>query len=261
MLWSIANTFCGQLENDKLLTNDSEKSECRYGVLKLVGNINFESAELFIKKTIAFAQDETIKGVLLIANSGGGISGVSECIFREIKQLAARKSVVVFIPSDCCSGAYWSIVGAHWIIATATAAVGNIGVYRVIEKHTNVHCNDKNTGYTGDASFEIISAGKYKKAPLFKSSSLDSDERAYLQNLTKEHHNTVCASIAQERNLPFKTEDIDNIEWASGKEFSGTQALKLGLIDQIGGFSDSVKELAKLMQENGESVEKLVAVE
>jgi protease-4 len=251
MLWSTANTTCAQ----------SEKVECCYGILKLSGKIDIESAESFIKKTIAFAQDETIKGVLLIANSDGGRVGAGECIFREVKELATIKPVVVFIPCNCCSAAYWGIVGAHWIIATATAELGHIGVYRTIEKHTNVHFNNKD-GYSGDVEFDIISSGKYKTVTLADTPHMNSEERECIQALMREHHKNICIFIAQERALPFDADaDLNDIEWATGKGFSGAHALKLGLIDQIGGFSDSVRELAKLMQENGTPVEKLVPVE
>src|SRR5690349_15172706 len=89
------------------------------GVIQLPENIDGAEAQKFITKTKFSVRK--FDGILLLIDSGGGNSGASELIFREIKNIASHKPLVALIIDQCCSGAYKIATAADWIIAPAAA--------------------------------------------------------------------------------------------------------------------------------------------
>lgn len=233
-----------------------QSKETRIGVIKLLQHINYESAESVMKKIIAFSEDEKIKGVLLVMNSGGGEAGPGELLFREIKKLASKKPVVVIVTSVCGSGAYMAAVGANWIITPGLAIVGSIGVVQTIEKHKKPRITN-NQGYSANLEYDLIYAGKYKVAGSNNTAPLDKETRKIYQATIDNTYQSFLAIVAQQRNLPLETSGT----WADGKVFSGDEALKIGLVDQIGGYSDAVEKLKELIEKDGPLEDKLVFVE
>ena len=226
------------------------------GIIKLDGKINNKLAEDFIKKTNEFSRKTYIDGILLIINSGGGSSGFSDLISLEIKALAAKKPIVVLVTNQCCSGAYQTAVSANWIIAPASAAVGSIGVVTTIEKHTNAKMNE--AGYSADVTYDIIHAGKYKVINYFGTAPLTEEERAWIQEQVNADYKIFYTIVAQQRNLALEK----LTEWADGQIFNGEQALALGMIDQVGGYSDAVNALTDILQkQNKKTYDNLVFYE
>lgn len=226
----------------------------KIGVIKITGEINTELAEAVIKKILWLQDDTSIKGILLVMNSGGGHAG--EFIFREIALLNSVKPVVTLVVNNCCSAAYQIAVGSQWIVAPAEAVIGSIGVSSTVEKHTNVKWVGKE--YTADVELEVIHAGKHKVITYTNSPALSDEERICIQERVDNWYRLFYLHVARQRNL-----SLDNLsEWGDGQVFTGEKALKLGLIDQVGGFSDAVKKLTELIKErNGSAEGKIVFVE
>lgn len=238
----------------KLFKKELPAPATRIGLIRIDSEINSESGEKLIKKILDFSHDRYIKGVLVIADSGGGSSILSELLFREMKLLSNKKPVVV-LAAYCCSAAYHISTAAQWIIAPAVSHVGSIGVVHVLEKHKN-YKYDKN-GYSADVTFDVMQAGKFKTITYWESAPLTQEERAYQQAQLDESYKTFYTAVAEQRNLSL----TNFTDWADGKVFSGTKALELGLIDQIGGYSDSLSKLFELIEKAGTPVDRYTIVE
>jgi protease IV len=222
------------------ITND------KIGIIKIIGKIELESTEKILKKIIDFTENSNVKGILLVTSSPGGSSAATELLFREIKSLAFIKPIVTLVIIECCSGSYKIAAGTNWIIAPAASIIGSIGTVQVIERHKNQHIKNQ-SGYEADVEYEVIHGGKYKAVYNPEAPELTHEQRAYLQAETNEIYAIFYTLVAQQRNL-----SLDRLqEWADGKEFTGQAALKLGLIDQIGGYSDAIKKLKELIAQAG----------
>lgn len=224
------------------------------GIIRITDKI--AAPEEIITKIIDFGQDSTIKGILLVVDCGGGSVGSSEILFREIKELSQQKPVVTLVVNTCCSGAYWVAVASDWIVAQASSDIGSIGVKYAIEKGKNYKQIDP--GWTADLDITVICAGKFKGLSDSRTAALNDEQRAYIQEEVDQQYEIFTSFVAQARNLSLEKV----LEWADGKVFLGVQALKLGLIDQIGGYSDAVKKLEQLIHDRGIVVtQKLTFVE
>ncbi|MFZ5954431.1 MAG: signal peptide peptidase SppA [Candidatus Dependentiae bacterium] len=216
------------------------------GILKLTNQINNEETEKLIKKIIEFAEKDSIKGILLVINSNGGSSGLSELISREIEMLNKTKPIVTLVASMCNSGAYLVASATSNIIAPSMSTIGSIGVLWSNKKINNMKQKNSN-GINGDIIYDTVHAGKYKIARNEDTPIMKDEVRAFYQEHVDNCYKNFVARVAQFRNL--KIENVS--DWADAKEFTGEQALQLGLIDQVGGYSDAVEKLKLLMRERG----------
>ncbi|MFA6065616.1 MAG: S49 family peptidase [Candidatus Babeliaceae bacterium] len=224
-----------------------KKEETKIGVLKILGEISIESGEKYTERLYDFAHDNAIKAILLIIDSGGGAAGIGDLVFREVKALSSIKPVVVLVAGWCCSAAYHIALGGNWIIMPASATVGSIGVYHMVEKHTNSKYTGKT--YSADVEFDVVYAGKYKVATHPDALPLDEEGRALLQESVNRLYKNFITVVAQERNL-----SIDNApEWAEGRHFDGARAVENKLVDQVGGFSDALEKVRELITTRGGS--------
>lgn len=210
----------------------NKQEEDKIGLMKL-GDIDEEDIVKILKKIEIFMRDKNVKGVLLLINSPGGSSALSELLFREIKELTKVKPVVS-LATDCCeSGAYKVASASNLIIALETSSVGAIGSLKTIERRKDRP--------------EIIYAGKYKVMYYPTAPDLTPEQREWAQSRVDQSYKAFCKIVAAQRNLSL--DQID--EWADGKCFNGETALQLGLIDQIGGYTDAVQKLRELIEQKG----------
>lgn len=177
-------------------------------------------------------KDSTIKAVLLRVNSPGGSAAASQEIFEAVKKM--KKPVVVSVGDVCASGAYYLSSAANKILANPASSVGSIGVILEIP---NLEQLFSKLG----VKFTIIAKGKFKDmgnparpltAPEKKILS-DQAEIVYLQFIN---------DVAGARKIDFK--EVKRL--ATGQTFTGTESIKLKLIDGIGNYNDALKEAAKL---------------
>lgn len=257
ILFIVPHTCCISFASLKAFFNKQAiVQNDKIGIIKLFGNINEENTEKILKKIEAFGQDKNIKGVLLLINSTGGSAAASELLFREIKELKKVKPVVSFAIISCESGAYEVASASNWVIALATSSVGAIGVVQTIERNKDTRI--KKTDYETNAEYELIQAGKYKTMYHRTATDLTQEQREWAQLRVDQDYKLFCKTISEQRNL-----SIDQThEWADGKYFNGDTALQLGLIDQIGGYSDAIQKLREMVEAKGIKLkEKLTFVE
>jgi protease-4 len=162
-----------------------------------------------------------IQAVVLVMDSPGGTVADTEALYLEMVRLREKKPVVASIETMAASGAYYLAVGADYIIAKPSSEVGNVGVRTVLPSAPSVYEDD-------------VSTGPYK----FYGGSRDETLRL-LDPLKQSFYQAV--RLGRGEKLLTTPENI-----LSGKLFIGSEALRFGLIDSLGTFSDAVDKAGTL---------------
>jgi protease-4 len=204
----------------------------RLGIVHLEGLIeNSRAVNDWMKE---LREDDSVKGVLLRIDSPGGVVGPSQEIYSAVARLAAVKPVVASMGAVAASGGYYAAAPAHKIVANPGTLTGSIGV---ILELANVQELMEKIGIRR----ETVTSGELKGAGSpFK--PMTPKERAYFEALVADLHAQFVADVASGRKMePDKVASI-----ADGRALTGRQALELGLVDQLGGFEESM-DLLKSM--------------
>lgn len=179
-----------------------------------------------------YFKNNEIKAILLKIECAGTASGTGQTIFNELIQLKKQyhKPVIALVENVCASGGYYIASGSDYIIAPGCSLIGSIGVTLPYFFQLRKFIEQFNISYVP------LKAGKYKNStdPFVE---LTSEDKELLQSLLNDSYQQFAADIASARNLPLSTMNT----WADGKLFSGQQALKLGLIDELGSAYTAVK--------------------
>jgi len=212
----------------------------RIGVVDLDGVI--VSPQPVVGQLKKFADDSSIKAIILHVNSPGGGVAASEEIYREVKRIREekKKRIVVSIETVGASGAYYIASGSNKIYADQGSIVGSIGViaewvnYEDLMKWAKLKSIVFKTGEfkdTGNPARELTPA-----------------EQAYLQGLIDNMFGQFIQAVADGRGMKF--DDVKAI--ANGKVWTGKEALSMKLIDDTGDFEAVVKDTAKSVGISGE---------
>lgn len=180
-------------------------------------------------------QDNSIQAIVLRINSQGGSAVASELIAREVKLLKeSGKHIVVSMGTYAASGGYWIAAPADSIFAEPTTITGSIGIFGLIP---NIQTLAQNNGIT----FDGVKTSKFADI-----GSIDrpqtNEELALLQKITNFFYTAFIDKVAQGRGL--SVDEVKKI--AEGRIWSGNDALRIGLIDRIGGLQDAIAEAKKL---------------
>ncbi|GLT14185.1 signal peptide peptidase SppA [Vibrio algivorus] len=178
--------------------------------------------------------DDNIKAVVLRVDSPGGSAFASEIIRNEIEALKqAGKPVVVSMSSLAASGGYWISMSADKIIAQPTTLTGSIGIFGII---TTFEKGLSKLGVNTDG----IGTSPFTGVGLTNGLSKGASE-AMQMGIEHGYHRFISL-VGKNRNI--NVEDVDNI--AQGRVWTGQDAMKRGLVDQMGDFDDAINEAAKL---------------
>jgi protease IV len=178
-------------------------------------------------------QDDDVKAIVLRVNSPGGSSSASEAILREVRLARKVKPVVVSMGTYAASGGYWISTYGDRIFAEPTTITGSIGVFGIqfdVQKFANDH------GIT----FDSVKTGKFADMLTIARPKTDA-ELAVFQRMVDWIYGEFVAKVADSRTL--KKEFVEEI--AQGRVWSGTEAKKLGLVDEIGGLDAALAYAAK----------------
>ncbi|OLQ90518.1 signal peptide peptidase SppA [Vibrio panuliri] len=180
--------------------------------------------------------DNKVKAVVLRVDSPGGSAFASEVIRNEIEALKqAGKPVVVSMSSVAASGGYWISMSADKIVAQPTTITGSIGIFSVI---TTFEKGLNNLGvYTdGIGTTPLSGIGVTTGIP---------EKAADAIQLGIEHgYSRFINLVSSNRNIPLS--EMEGI--AEGRVWTGQDAMRLGLVDQMGDFDDAVALAAKLAE-------------
>jgi protease-4 len=188
-----------------------------------------------IKRSLQEArEDDDVKAIVLRVDSPGGSALTSELIWREIEITKKVKPVVVSMGNYAASGGYYIAANADRIFAEPNTITGSIGVFGMLP---NINQLGKNIGINAEQVKTHDNASGYSVfEPIddnFKGYVLESIERTYA---------TFLKRVADGRKMT--TAQVDAI--AQGRVWTGIDAHKLGLVDEIGGLDAAIKYAAKL---------------
>ena len=178
-------------------------------------------------------RDEEIKAVVLRVNSPGGSAVASEIIQREIRLIGEEKPIVISMGGVAASGGYWIAAAGDTIFAEQTTITGSIGVVglfpnvQVIAREHGIHFDGVKTGPFADI-FSISRPKTPREAELFE----EMIDFIYVE---------FVKLVAEGRNLTI--EQVEQI--AQGRVWSGSDALRVGLVDNIGGLNDAITHAAE----------------
>jgi protease-4 len=183
----------------------------------------------FSRELRRLRQDDDVKAVVLRVNSPGGSASASETIQREVRLMRKVKPVIVSMGTYAASGGYWISAYGDRIFAEPTTITGSIGVFGLqfdIKKLAN------DLGFT----FDSVKTGKFADALTITRPKTE-EEMAVFQRMVDWIYGEFVAKVAEGRHL--KPEFVEEI--AQGRVWSGAEAKKLGLVDEIGGLDRAVE--------------------
>ena len=212
----------------------------RIGVVDLDGVIL--SPQPVVGQLKKFADDSSIKAIILHVNSPGGGVAASEEIYREVKRIRdeKKKRVVVSIETVGASGAYYIASASNKIYADQGSIVGSIGV---IVQWVNYGDLLK----WAKLKDVLLKTGEFKDTGN-PARDLTPAEQAYLQSLIDNMFGQFIQAVADGRGMKF--DDVKAI--ANGKVWTGKEALAMKLIDDTGDFEAVVSDTAKSVGISGE---------
>lgn len=191
-------------------------------------------SDSFLEELSKLENNPNIKGVLLVIDSPGGTIPPSVEISEAVKRIRSKKPIVAYAQGSMASGSYLAGVWADRIIANKGALVGSIGV---ILNGVDVSELAEKLGI----KTQILKAGIYKEAGTFMRPWNQAEEEM-LKGLIKEQYEMFVSEVVAARNLEITKEG----EFAQGRVFSASNALKLGLVDSIGSIYEAQKTLFEL---------------
>jgi protease-4 len=179
-------------------------------------------------------KNKDVKAIVLRINSPGGSALTSDLIWREIELTKKVKPVVVSMGNYAASGGYYIACNANTIFAENNTITGSIGVFGILPNFTQLATK---IGINTEQVKTHENAANYSPfLPLdekFKAVTLEGVEHIY---------KTFVTHVAQGRKMTFA--QVDAI--AQGRVWSGSEALKNGLVDKIGGLDDAIHEAARI---------------
>ncbi|MFQ3580815.1 MAG: signal peptide peptidase SppA [Chloracidobacterium sp.] len=183
-------------------------------------------------------QDDQIKAFVLRVNSPGGSALASEVIRRELAEIrAAGKPVVISMGTVAASGGYWISTASDKIFAAPNTITGSIGVFGILP---NIQ---KLAGDYG-VKWDTAKTNRYADLGTITRPKTD-DELKLIQANVDRIYDEFLSRVAEARKLPKETVQ----EIAQGRVWSGAEAKRLGLVDELGGMEAAIQaasELAKL---------------
>ena len=192
------------------------------------------AADRFVSEIDKIRKDKTVKAVVLRVNSPGGSVVASEKIRSALKLLMDEKPLVASYGNYAASGGYWISAGAQKIYSDATCLTGSIGVFSMIPEFSKT---------VGKVGVNVVSVGSNKHSDMYSlMRPFDAEETASMQAYVDDIYGRFVGLVAEGRSL--ETQQVDDM--AQGRVWVGTDALGLGLVDEIGGLREAVNYAASL---------------
>jgi protease-4 len=213
-----------------------------------IGVVDLEGVIMDPNQTVEqlrkFAEDDSIKAIIIHVNSPGGGVAASEEIYRQVKRIRDenKKYIVSVIETVGASGAYYVSSATNKIYADNGSVVGSIGVIAEWVNYGDLMRWAK-------LKPEVLKVGEFKDTG-DPTRELTPAERQYLQGLIDNMYGQFVSAVAEGRHT--KVADIKPI--ADGRVWTGQQALGMHLIDQIADYRTAVLDTAKYVKISGEPV-------
>ena len=189
-----------------------------------------------ISKAIRDARtDSSVRAIVLRINSPGGSALASEVIWREVTLAQKTKPVVVSMGNLAASGGYYIACGASKIYAQPNTLTGSIGVFGVVPNLEKFFKNK--LGIT----FDVVKTNKYSDY-ITASRAMQPYETKVLTNQVENIYQVFIGHVAEGRKMT--KEQVDSI--GQGRVWCGTDAKRIGLVDELGGLDKAIEAAAGL---------------
>jgi len=227
-------------KNTKGEASEARKPRGRVAVLYGEGNIvdgrggpGQIGGERFAQELRTLREDSRVSAIVLRVNSPGGSATASEAIQRELSLAAQAKPVVVSMGSVAASGGYWISTPAQRIFAEPVTVTGSIGVFGVF---FNIEGFSEKLGL----NFETVKTGRFADTGAINR-PLTAAELAVAQRSVDWIYDKFIERVAEGRGLaPDFVHEI-----AQGRVWSGVEAQRLGLVDELGGLGEAIAYAAE----------------
>ncbi len=218
-------------------------SKDKIAIVYAQGEIGLEQSNTAIGPELAktirkVREDDKVKAIVLRVNSPGGSALTSEIIWREVEQATRTKPVIVSMGNVAASGGYYISCAADTIVADPTTLTGSIGIFgmffsgeNLIKDKMGIHTDVVKTNAHSDFG------GSYPLPIPISSRPLTAYERNVLQNYVNQGYETFLNRVMAGRGI--SRDSLDAI--AQGRVWTGADALKIGLVDVLGGMDDAIK--------------------
>jgi protease-4 len=197
-----------------------------------------ESNNYMYNKLEHIRKDNTIKAVIVNINTPGGEVVASEVIFNKLRRISEKKPIVVVMGNLAASGGYMISLASDYIIAGNGTITGSIGVilqtYEVVDLMKKIGVNPL-----------IYKSSDLKATPsMYEKPTLKVDK--VLNESIKDSHEFFMEMVSKRRNISMQKTKI----LADGRIYTGRQALKVGLVDEIGYEEEAVEYLKSVKDIN-----------
>lgn len=179
-------------------------------------------------------KDKNVKAIVLRINSPGGNALTSDLIWREIELTKKVKPIVVSMGNYAASGGYYIACNANKIFAENNTITGSIGVFGILPNFNQLATK---IGIHTEQVRTNENASEY--SPFL---AMNEKTKTITQESVEQVYKTFVTHVAQGRKMTFA--QVDTL--AQGRVWSGSEALKIGLVDKIGNMNDAIKEAASL---------------
>lgn len=179
-------------------------------------------------------EDDKVKAIVLRVNSPGGSALTSDIIWREVELTKKTKPVVVSMGNVAASGGYYIAAGADRIFAEPTTITGSIGVFGTVPNMS---------GLADNIGINAEQVGTNKNAidySLFE--PIQENFKDQIQESIEDTYQTFLQRVSEGRNMTMA--EVDSV--AQGRVWSGTEALEIGLVDELGNLNDAIAAAAGL---------------
>lgn len=199
-------------------------------------------AQKVCKDLEELAEDKEIKAVVLRVNSGGGSAYASEQIWHQIMELKKKKPVVVSMGGMAASGAYYMSAPADWIVAEPTTLTGSIGIFGMFPDASSLFAEKLGV------RFDEVKTNKYAGFGT-QARPFTEDEMAYLTQYVNRGYRLFRHRVAEGRKMTDS--QVEKI--AQGHVYTGQDAQKIGLVDQLGDLDTAIAKAVRLAKLTGYS--------
>lgn len=180
-------------------------------------------------------EDDDVKAVVLRINSGGGSAYASEQIWHYVEMLKKKKPVVVSMGGMAASGGYYISSGANWIVAEPTTLTGSIGIFGMFPDMSELLTQKLGV------KFDEVKTNRHSAFGT-PARPFNEEEMSYLNKYIDRGYNLFRQRVAQGRKM--KVENVEKI--AQGRVWLGQDALKIKLVDELGGLDKAIAKAAQL---------------
>lgn len=180
--------------------------------------------------------DDDVKAVVVRINSGGGDAYASEQLWHQMVELKKKKPVVVSMGDYAASGAYYMSCPANWIVAQPNTLTGSIGIFAAIPDMSGLITQKLGVKFDEVKTNRNSTFGNVMARPF------NDEELSYLQAYVNRGYRLFRQRVADGRRQ--KTADIEKV--AQGRVWLGSDALKIKLVDELGGLNQAVAKAASL---------------